>query len=168
MRKCLVVLPNANMKILMVRLLGRSAGSRQISSIPFGKLIPCTMSFIIQRNLVTLSKIGQQENDTLEYKIDQLPNGRVLVLSSIHAADKAIEEAIKDSNCTTALGFDVEYKRIKGEKMKPGTVQLSFINVTLVVQLSQMNGQSIFTCENYSLKRFFRRQSTSGSNPSFG
>jgi len=101
------------------------------------------MACIIRNIALKLSEKIAQRDGFIEYNIEGFDGGRVVVVSQIDEAEKAIKQAeySTDTEYPRGIGLDVEYKAIKTVKPKPGTIQLSFPDVTILLLVSQMKGE---------------------------
>jgi hypothetical protein len=108
------------------------------------------MAYIVCKTDLKLSEKITEHNGFIEYNIDGVKGGRVVVVSQIEEAEKAIEEAEASTviDCgpyPRGVGLDVEYKATK--EKRPGTIQLFFPGVTILLLVSQMEGK--FTCLSF-------------------
>lgn len=102
-----------------------------------------TMASIISKTALKLSEKTNQRDGFVEYTIDGLIGGRVVVVWQIDEAEIAVRlaEASTDVSYPKGIGLDIEYKVAKGDVARPRTIQLSFPEVTLVFLVSQMGGE---------------------------
>lgn len=101
------------------------------------------MASIVSKTALKLSEKTNQRDGFAEYTIDGLIGGRVVVVWQIDEAEIAVRlaEASTDVQYPKGIGLDIEYKVAKGDVARPGTIQLSFPDVTLVFLVSQMGGE---------------------------